>query len=141
MSQRDAVLATLEEYSAAYCDKDLDRLMAIFVDGEEISLIGTGADELCSGRDAVAAVFERNFRDASATNFEWKWTDVAIHGNSETVAVTLNIHLKTANGQLVVPVRWTVSLVNTDGEWKWVHRHASSAATSQEEGTAYPTSN
>ena len=55
MSQRDAVLATLEEYSAAYCDKDLDRLMAIFVDGEEISLIGTGADELCSGRDAVAA--------------------------------------------------------------------------------------
>ena len=72
MSRQDAVLATLEEYATAYCAKDLDRLMAIFVDGEDISLIGTGADELCAGREAVAAVFERNSHDAPATEFEWK---------------------------------------------------------------------
>ena len=50
MSNADQIMATLEEYAAAYCAKDLERLMAIFVDGEDISLIGTGADELCSGR-------------------------------------------------------------------------------------------
>ncbi|WP_108861904.1 nuclear transport factor 2 family protein [Ruegeria sp. Alg231-54] len=80
MKDRDAVLATLEEYAVAYCAKDLKRLMAIFVGGEHISLIGTGADELCSGREAVASVFERNFRDATATQFEWQWTNIAIHG-------------------------------------------------------------
>lgn len=68
----DEIMATLEEYTEAYCAKDLHRLMAIFVDGEGISLIGTGADELCSGRKLVASVFERNFRDATATKFEWK---------------------------------------------------------------------
>ena len=115
--------------------------MAIFVDGEDVSLIGTGADEICAGRAAVASVFERNFRDATATQFEWKWRDVAIHDNAAIVATTLNIHLEIAGEQLVVPVRWTVSLVKVDGDWKWVHRHASSAASSQNEGTAYPPGN
>ncbi len=139
MSDRDAVLATLDEYAAAYCAKDLSRLMDIFADGEDISLIGTGVDELCSGRAEVASVFERNFRDATATQFEWQWTDVAIHGGAATVAITLNIHLILDDENLVVPIRWTVSLVKTDAGWKWVHRHASAAAGSQEEGAAYPT--
>lgn len=141
MSDVDQILATLDEYADAYCAKDLARLMAIFVDGEQISLIGTGADELCSGRDAVESVFKRNFRDATATRFEWLWKDVAIHEGSGTVAVTLNIHLEAEGRQLIVPIRWTVSLVLIDGQWRWVHRHASAAATSQKDGTAYPVSN
>ena len=138
MSNAHQIMATLEEYAAGYCAKNLKRLMAIFVDGEGISLIGTGADELCSGREAVASVFERNFRDATATQFEWRWRDIAVHGTAATVAITLNIHLDTDSGKLIVPVRWTVSLVLIDGQWRWVHRHASSAATSQKGGTAYP---
>lgn len=139
MSEENAVFATLEEYSAAYCAKDLNRLMDIFVEGEAISLIGTGADELCSGRDAVASIFDRNFRDAKATQFEWGWKDISIHGDAATVATTLNIHLNIEDKSLIVPVRWTVSLVRTNAGWKWVHRHASAAAGSQDEGSAYPT--
>ena len=141
MSDQDAILGTLDEYAAAYCAKDTDRLMAIFVGGEDISLIGTGADELCSGREAVASVFERNFKDATARRFEWLWKDVAIHGDAATVAITLNIYLDIDEEQLFVPIRWTVSLVKAGGDWKWVHRHASAAAVSQDEGTAYPTEN
>lgn len=138
MTDQELVLATLAEYAEAYCAKDLDRLMAIFVDGEAISLIGTGSDELCSGRTAVAAIFERNFREATATRFEWGWKDTAIHGTSATVAIEVEIHLKIDGENLVVPLRWTVSLVLTPAGWKWVHRHASAAASSQAEGSAYP---
>lgn len=139
MSDTDAVMATLEEYASAYCAKDVDRLMSIFVDGEDISLIGTGADELCSGRDQVASIFERNFRDATAKQFVWKWSDIAVHGSAATVAVTLDIRLECDGQNLTVPIRWTVSLVKVGEDWKWVHRHASSAASSQDEGAAYPT--
>ena len=138
MTDHDLILSTLEEYADAYCSKDLDRLMAIFVEGESISLIGTGADELCSGRRAVASVFERNFRDATALRFEWGWKNVAIHGGAATVAIALVIHLNVDDAAVLVPVRWTVSLVKTDEGWKWVHRHASVAASSQDEGSAYP---
>lgn len=139
MTDHDAVMATLEEYADAYCAKNVNRLMVLFVQGEGISLIGTGADELCSGRDQIAAVFKRNFREATAKRFVWKWVDIAVHGGSATVAVALDIHLECGGENLTVPVRWTVSLVKTGADWKWVHRHASSVASSQTEGTAYPT--
>ncbi len=139
MNNTDEIMATLEEYANAYCAKDLERLMGIFIDGEAISLIGTGGDELCSGRAAVASVFERNFADATATRFEWDWKDIAIHGHAATVAIALKIHISIDNENLVIPIRWTVSLVKANGLWKWVHRHASAAAGSQDEGSAYPT--
>jgi ketosteroid isomerase-like protein len=140
VTEEAEILTTLEEYAAAYCAKDLDRLMALFVDGDDISLIGTGGDELCIGRTAVASVFDRNFRDATATRFEWTWTAVNVHGDAATVARTLNIHLVVDDQNLVVPVRWTVSLARRAGQWKWVHRHASAAADAQKEGSAYPIS-
>jgi len=89
MSDEQNILATLEEYAAAYCSKDTDRLMALFDDGDDITLIGIGADELCAGRADV-------------------------------------------------PIRWTVSLVRQGGTWRWLHRHASSPASEQADGDAYP---
>jgi len=112
--------------------------MGVFVDGEAISLVGTGGDELCSGREAVESVFERNFADATATQFEWGWKGIAIHGQAATVVIVRKIHLNIEAGNLVIPLRWTVSLVMANGLWKWVHRHASDAADSQKEGSAYP---
>lgn len=138
---QELIQATLEDYADAYCAKDLDRLMAVFLDSEEISMIGTGRDELCSGTNEVAGVFARNFREATADRFEWGWKHVAIFGDAATVAITLTIHLTVEGEKLTVPVRWTVALVRTDAGWKWVHRHASAAASSQDEGTAYPKGN
>ena len=73
MKTQESVLATLEEYAEAYCAKDENRLMALFDDGDDISLIGTGADELCVGQSAIKAVFLRYFAEATATKFEWDW--------------------------------------------------------------------
>ena len=139
MPMEEAVLATLDEYAAANCAKDIDRLMAVFDNGEDISLIGTGADEFCAGRSEIKAVFLRNFADATATRFQWHWKHVTVTDGSAVVAITLTIHLETDGSPLMVPVRWTVSLARRSDRWRWLHRHASSAAASQEEGTAYPT--
>jgi len=141
MSEEEAVLATLEEYAEAYCAKDVGRLMALFDDRDDISLIGTGADELCSGRAQVAAVFERNFADATATRFDWGWKQVTPGEKHAVVAIALTLHLETADGPLQVPLRWTVSLAKTSAGWRWLHRHASTAAISQDDGTAYPAGN
>ena len=44
MEEEKLIMATLEDYATAYCTKDIEALMHVFVDSEEISLIGTGAD-------------------------------------------------------------------------------------------------
>lgn len=141
MIEQDSVMGTLEDYATAYCAKDIDALMHVFDSGENISLIGTGRDELCTGRDSVKAVFLRNFRDATAKQFEWHWKDIIVNDNQAVVAITLTIHLDIDGASMKVPVRWTVVLKKNNGSWVWLHRHASSAASDQGVGAAYPTDN
>ncbi len=141
MNEEEAVLATLDEYAEAYCAKDIDRLMGLFDEGEDISLIGTGADELCVGRSAIEDIFLRNFAEATATHFEWGWRQVHVNPESATVAISFNLKLNTDDGLTKIPIRWTVGMVKRDDKWRWLHRHASSAAATQEQGAAYPTAN
>ncbi|MBW3695289.1 hypothetical protein EK599_06260 [Vibrio sp. T187] len=139
MSEKERIIETLEDYARAYCDKDIDALMHVFDSQGHISVIGTGEDELCSGQSAVRALFLRNFSEATATKFEWKWMDVVMADDLALVALTLNIHLICDNQPLLVPLRWSVTLKKTD-RWIWLHRHASTAANSQQQGKAYPSS-
>jgi ketosteroid isomerase-like protein len=138
MSLTDELLATLESYADAYCDKNVDALMDLFGDGDEISVIGTGADELCAGRDQVRALFSRNFAEATATRFEFGWTQATVEGTTGVVATTLTIHLDLDGRPVRVPIRWTVAATRAGDRWVWLHRHASSAAGSQRDGAAYP---
>jgi ketosteroid isomerase-like protein len=138
MEEEKLIMATLEDYATAYCAKDINALMHVFADSEDISLIGTGADELCGGRKAVKEVFVRNFEEAAAYQFEWHWSHIIVSNDHAVVATTLTIHLKYQGDDLKVPVRWTVALRKDHDRWKWLHRHASSAASSQDEGQAYP---
>ena len=136
----EAVLDTLDDYARTYCAKDIDGLMAVFDKGDDISVIGTGADELCVGSDQVRELFLRNFSEATANRFEWHWNHTAITNDHAVVAMRLSIHLEIAGEPLQVPVRWTVVLRRLNGRWVWLHRHASTAASGQNAGRAYPKS-
>ena len=134
----DKVLETLEDYARAYCAKDIDLLMSVFDDSDDISVIGTGADELCSGVSEVRELFLRNFGEAQANLFEWHWIHTAVSGDHAVVAVTLTIHLEMAKRSLAVPIRWTIVLKRPADRWVWLHRHASTADSDQGDGQAYP---
>ncbi|PKF50473.1 nuclear transport factor 2 family protein [Enterovibrio nigricans] len=132
------IVATLDDYAKAYCAKDIDALMRVFHSDNAISVIGTGENELCSGIASVKKLFLRNFAEATATQFEWGWSDVIASNDHAVISQALTIHLETDDGLVLVPVRWSVVLKKTD-RWVWLHRHASAAAGSQAEGRAYPT--
>jgi hypothetical protein len=112
--------------------------MAVFCEADDISVFGTGADEVCVGRDQVEELFLRNFSEATAHCFEWHWNHVSTMNDYAVVAAKLSIHLNAAGNALEVPVRWTVVLRRLNGHWVWLHRHASAAASGQSEGRAYP---
>lgn len=133
-----AIKSTLEDYANAYCLKDIEGIMSVFDNSENISVIGTGADELCVGQKEVRNLFLRNFEEATATKFEWDWLDVRFSEKHAVVAVTLTIHLNYKGDDITVPIRWTVVLKNNNGKWVWIHRNASTANLNQDEGKAYP---
>lgn len=135
---REAVLATLEDYASAYCARDIDAMMSVFDDNDDISVIGTGAEELCSGRAEVRKLFLRNFGDAHAKRFEWGWIRAAVAEDSAVLAVTLTISLEMDGEDIRVPLRWSVALRRHGSRWLWIHRHASTSASDQDSGKAYP---
>lgn len=135
---REAVLATLDDYADAYCARDIEAMMSVFDDGDDISVIGTGTEELCSGRSEVKDLFLRNFRDAHAKRFEWGWVRATVIGDFAVVAVTLKINLAMDGEEVQVPLRWTVALRRSGNRWVWIHRHASTSASDQGSGKAYP---
>lgn len=137
MTEEQQIKSTLEDYAKAYCSKDIDSLMHVFDDNDEISVIGTGADELCAGKSSVRELFQRNFAEATANKFEWQWSNIIISNNYAVVAISLVIHLEYQGSNLEIPIRWSVALRKTC-RWVWLHRHASSPASNQDEGQAYP---
>lgn len=138
MTLTDELLATLQTYADAYCSKNIDSLMELFGDDDHISVIGTGQDELCANREQVRELFQRNFAEATATRFDFDWTHAIVKDNAGVIAATLVIHLNVEGQGIRVPLRWTVAAARTDDGWVWLHRHASSPATGQPDGTAYP---
>ena len=140
MTERDTILATLDEYAQAYCTKDIDRMMSLFVQGNDISVIGTGSDEMCSGPSDIRRLFERNFADASATGFSWGWHHVTIADDFALIATQVSLEIDTDGAKVNLPLRWTVALAKRRDGWKWLHRNASVAAGMQRAGDAYPTS-
>jgi len=137
MTTEQEIMATLEDYAKAYCAKDIDSLMQVFEDSDDISVIGTGADELCAGRDSVKKLFLRNFAEATANKFEWQWSKMTISNEHAVVAIALIIHIEYQGNNIEIPIRWSVALKKIN-RWVWQHRHASSPASSQNEGQAYP---
>jgi len=133
-----AIKASLEAYAKAYCSKNIEAMMDLFDNSDNISVIGTGADELCVGLNEVRDLFLRNFEEATATAFNWDWLDIRISENHAVAAVTVTIHLEHNGNELKVPIRWTVVLKNKNGKWVWIHRNASTAASNQDDGQAYP---
>jgi len=82
-------------------------------------------------------LFLNNFAEATANKFSWQWVNINEYENSAIVGVMLTIHLEYQGERLDIPIRWSVALKKTD-RWVWTHRHASSAASNQDEGQAYP---
>lgn len=134
----EAIKSTLEDYATAYCSKDINAMMNVFDNSDNISVIGTGADELCVGQNEIRDLFLRNFEEATATKFQWNWIDTRISENHAVVSVTLTIHLEYNGTGFEVPIRWTVVLKNKNEKWTWIHRNASTSASNQDEGHAYP---
>lgn len=132
------VLETLDAYAERYDAKDVDGVTSLFARDDDVVLFGTGADELWVGYDAVRAQFARNFAEAEAVHFEWTWRHVSGAEASAWAATTANVHVTVGGVTRTISIRFSVALEQREGEWKWVHRHASVAAGGQGAGVAYP---
>ena len=136
MSDQQQILETMDQYQAAFGDKSVDSMMALFTETGSLGGIGTGEDEYLFGRDAARKLFERNFSADVDVSFEWGERHVEVIGDSAWVQARAQVSGSEHGISFSAPLRWTIVLAREGGQWR--HRHVSVATSSQEEGTAYP---
>ena len=65
--EKEKILATLEDYAKAYCDKDIEALMNVFADGDQH---GAVLDNKCKSNTPLYKLWEAKAERSNSTILE-----------------------------------------------------------------------
>ncbi|MBW4256246.1 nuclear transport factor 2 family protein [Methanobacterium sp. YSL] len=133
-----AVRRLLEEYSQAYQNKDVEGILELFVDSDDLVVIGTGDDEWVNGINELKSGFERDMGQADTINV--KFRDISISSSSNVAWLSSHMNMEaTVEGQeIYLPGRLTAVVLEKNGKWLFANLHYSLPSDLQEEGKAWP---
>lgn len=133
-----AVHRLLEEYSQAYQNKDVEGILELFVDSDDLVVIGTGDDEWVNGINELKSGFERDMDQADTINV--KFRDISISSSSNVAWLSSHMNMEaTVEGQeIYLPGRLTAVVLEKNGKWLFANLHYSLPSDLQEEGKAWP---
>jgi len=134
--QKDEVKETLGRYCAAYRQKDLKALLALF--SPDISGYGAGPDEHFRNRNEYAPLVQRDL--VQATSITLEFTDLNIAGNGPDAWVMSGctcIFAAEGTGRQMMRVRMTSGLINTGNRWLITQLHISVPNTGQAPGQSF----
>lgn len=133
-----AICNLLEEYSQAYHDKDIERILKLFVDSEELVVIGTGDDEWVNGINELKSGFERDFDQADSINVKFRDISISSSGNVAWISGHMNMDATVGGQDIYLPGRLTAVVLNKNEKWLFANLHYSLPCDLQEEGKAWP---
>lgn len=136
-TQEAEVIGILQKYSAAYRNKDIKALSALF--SPEISGFGSGPDEVITDHKGLIRQISRDIGQADILSFEF--SDRKIFGDGRIAWVTAKSTITfTINGtkKQVLAGRSTMVLRNTGSRWLIVQLHFSMPYREQAAGQSFP---
>ena len=135
-----AVRETLDRFAQAYAAKDIEAVMRLCAPGDDIRLVGTGADEIRLGRAAVREQVERDFAQSDALSLSYKETHVSSAGDVAWVLALCTAQATIGEQTITLHPRLTAVFVRQGDEWLLRQTHLSVAMAGQEAGESFPTS-
>jgi uncharacterized protein (TIGR02246 family) len=136
---RQQVIAAMDDWAAAYDHKDPAAYAAAFGDDDDVIPLGTGADEIAVGRDAIRHMIQRDFEEAEQVRVELGDVRVAAAGDVAWAVMPKAAVEVTVGGQEEsIPLRITAVFQRTDGPWLIRHAHVSAPMAGQETGHSFP---
>ncbi len=132
------IMEMLNRYAQAYADKNIDAMLALFLNDPDIVAIGTGTDEWIHGYDELRKGFERDF--AQADNIQVKFEKVTIQSANNTawLSALMTMYAKVSGKEVLLSGRLSMVLERIEDKWLFTHLHFSLPAGDQEEGHSFP---
>jgi class 3 adenylate cyclase len=129
----------LDDFLRAYEAREADRLASMFVQDDDIVLIGSGEDERLFSPLQLRQAFQRDVGQISELRVELLWASVSARDSVAWVASESWLHWETRERQGKDLSRTTLVLEKRDGRWLAAHVHTSSPDPRQRAGQSWPT--
>jgi uncharacterized protein (TIGR02246 family) len=136
-AQKAEVKATMEAYAAAYKNKDIKGLLAVF--SPDICGFGSGPDEIVLGIDAFVRQVKRDMGQATVNSV--KFTDTQIFGEGRVAWLMTKTAISftpAGKKKQTMHGRSTMVMRNTGSWWKIEQFHFSMPFGGQSDGQSFP---
>lgn len=131
-------LAALRAAWDAYEQRDIAKVMAFYSDDPDMVNLGSGRDERCIGPEGVLQALTRDFGQSECSSVEFTWTSASGKGDVAWLAAEGVVHVKTAEGDVLMEMRLTAVLLHQGDRWLIAQSHVSVPAQDQAEGQSFP---
>lgn len=128
----------LDKYVQAYRDKDLKRILDLFIDDEDLVAIGTGYDEWVNGKDELHSGFKRDMEQADSIDVKFRNLTFSASGDVAWISGHMNMEAIVNSNDIFLPGRFSAVTLKRNGKWLFAHLHYSLPSAEQEEGKAWP---
>jgi ketosteroid isomerase-like protein len=131
------VQALFERFMGYYNAKDVDALVSL-TSGDDIMLVGTGADEVRFGLTGFRAQAERDFSQADDLDISFDNLRVTSAGDAAFAYCDMTI-AGSAGGEAfeMSGLRFTAGLIRTTQGWRIAQAHLSAPNMEQAEGSSF----
>jgi ketosteroid isomerase-like protein len=135
---KNELLDLLENYAQSYRDKNLEGILKLFIEDDDLVVIGTGYDEWVNGKNELHAGFSRDIDQADSVNVKFRNVTISAAGEVAWISCHMNMEAVVNSQEIFLPGRLSVVLEKRNGKWLFAHLHYSLPAAEQEEGKSWP---
>ena len=121
---RSWVYQVLERFNHLVSTQNL-QVLAEFVPGDEVLLVGSESGEIAKGRQELEAFFTRVFARQATFSWEWDRIDVSHAGDLAWFFAEGQVILSNTSGQRKSPYRISGVLERHGEHWLWSQYHGS----------------
>jgi len=128
----------LQKWADTYRNRDIEGAMSLYVPEADVVMVGSGADEIRFGAEAIKAQYERDWAQSEAGSFKLKSPMISKVGSVALVFTEATVTARIGGRDTDFPMRVTGALENRGGKWLFSQIHASMPAGGQAEGQSFP---
>jgi uncharacterized protein (TIGR02246 family) len=124
-AERASIAGVLEAYVTAFEAKDLDGVMAMFAEGDNTVMMGTGQDEVWAGTESIRAAHSAFFEVIDKETSERKVVASDVSGDLAWLAGYTVSTQATENGDETFQLNLSIVLKKAEAGWRIVSLHFS----------------
>lgn len=128
----------MRKWADTYKRRDIKGAMALYVPDADVVMVGSGADEVRIGPEAIKTQYQRDWGQTETGTVNYKSTLISKVGSAAVVFSEATITTKVEGKSMEFPLRITGALENRGGKWLFSQLHASMPAAGQGEGQSFP---